>query len=407
MHPTMLRPCAAALLVLRVGVDHAAEIPTLPAVDVVGVTAVPGTDRAARPHSVERTDARRRRDAALAEPQPAGGSCRIVMPSVNVNEIQGNPFQFDVNYRGFTASPLLGTPQGLSVFQDGVRVNEPFGDIVNWDLIPMIAVESISLVPGSNPLFGLNTLGGALVAAYEERPHRAGDRSDGLRRARSAGAGRSRARRPTRRHALLRRRISGLEEDGWRDYSPSRVRNAFRKWDSAQLVRVGLRAHVRKTTVSSATASCPSDARTCGASRSTRARIETRNELLMFALNASYWLTPAQRLSALALSALEPHAHAQRRRERRLRGSARRPDRRWRTARRRVSARTGSRFSGAISGRAQSISPSAPSYDRSRSRFQQTEAEGAFDPTRAGRAHRSRGDRCAAPPARRARRAST
>ena len=62
------------------------------------------------------------------------------MRSVNVNDYQGNPFQMDVQYRGFTASPQLGTPQGLSVFVDGVRVNEPFGDVVNWDLIPLNAI---------------------------------------------------------------------------------------------------------------------------------------------------------------------------------------------------------------------------------------------------------------------------
>lgn len=81
---------------------------------------------------------------------------------VNVNEIQGNPFQPDVNYRGYTASPLLGTPQGLSVFMDGVRLNQPFGDVVSWDLIPRIAISEVTLVPGSNPLFGLNALGGSI-----------------------------------------------------------------------------------------------------------------------------------------------------------------------------------------------------------------------------------------------------
>lgn len=82
--------------------------------------------------------------------------------SVTINDTVANPYQPDVIYRGFTASPLLGTPQGLSVFVDGVRVNEPFGDIVNWDLIPANAIANINLIPGSNPLFGLNTLGGAL-----------------------------------------------------------------------------------------------------------------------------------------------------------------------------------------------------------------------------------------------------
>src|SRR5205085_1713534 len=100
--------------------------------------------------------------------------------SVNVNAAQGNPFQADVQFRGFAASPLLGTPQGISVFVDGVRVNEPFGDAVNWDLIAPSAISSIQIVPGSNPVFGLNTLGGA-IAVYtrsgeSEYPDRPGGR---------------------------------------------------------------------------------------------------------------------------------------------------------------------------------------------------------------------------------------
>jgi outer membrane receptor protein involved in Fe transport len=82
--------------------------------------------------------------------------------SVNLNEVTGNPLQPDVQFRGFTASPLLGTPQGLAVYVDGVRVNEVFGDIVNWDLIPDSIISSINLIGGANPLFGQNTLGGAL-----------------------------------------------------------------------------------------------------------------------------------------------------------------------------------------------------------------------------------------------------
>ena len=80
------------------------------------------------------------------------------LQSVNINDYQGNPFQMDISYRGFSASPQIGTPQGLSVFLDGIRVNEPFGDIVNWDLIPMNALSGMDVFPGSNPLFGLNTL---------------------------------------------------------------------------------------------------------------------------------------------------------------------------------------------------------------------------------------------------------
>ena len=94
---------------------------------------------------------------------------------VSVNETQNNPYQPDVLFRGFTASPLLGTPQGLSVFQDGVRVNEPFGDAVNWDLIPVNAIADMILIPGSNPVFGLNTLGGSLsVTTKNGRTHKGG-----------------------------------------------------------------------------------------------------------------------------------------------------------------------------------------------------------------------------------------
>lgn len=83
--------------------------------------------------------------------------------SVHLNDTQGNAYQVDLNYRGFTASPALGTPQGLSVFLDGMRLNEPFGDVVSWDALPQLAIDKITLIPGSNPVYGLNTLGGAIA----------------------------------------------------------------------------------------------------------------------------------------------------------------------------------------------------------------------------------------------------
>jgi outer membrane cobalamin receptor len=96
------------------------------------------------------------------------------MNGVHVNEVQGNPFQTDVNYRGYTASPLLGTPQGLSVYMDGVRLNQPLGEVVSWDLIPQMVISSSTLMPGSNPLFGLNTLGGALSLQTKDGRNNAG-----------------------------------------------------------------------------------------------------------------------------------------------------------------------------------------------------------------------------------------
>ena len=83
--------------------------------------------------------------------------------SVSVNDVQNNPLQADVQYRGYTASPLLGLAQGLAVYQNGVRINEPLGDTVNWDLVPPSAIYGMSLIGGTNPVFGLNTLGGALT----------------------------------------------------------------------------------------------------------------------------------------------------------------------------------------------------------------------------------------------------
>jgi iron complex outermembrane recepter protein len=83
------------------------------------------------------------------------------LPGVALSDQTGNPFQLDLNYRGFTASPVIGTPQGIAVYQNGVRINEVFGDIVNWDFIPEKAVNQMTLAP-SNPVYGLNAIGGAL-----------------------------------------------------------------------------------------------------------------------------------------------------------------------------------------------------------------------------------------------------
>ncbi len=83
--------------------------------------------------------------------------------SVSWNDAQNNPLQADLQYRGFTASPLLGLAQGIAVYQNGVRINEPLGDAVNWDLLPQSAIQNVALSGGANPLFGLNSLGGSLA----------------------------------------------------------------------------------------------------------------------------------------------------------------------------------------------------------------------------------------------------
>ena len=83
------------------------------------------------------------------------------VPGIIISDTTGNPFQPDIQFRGFVASPVAGTPQGLAVYQNGVRINEAFGDTVNWDLIPTAAIRSVTVVT-NNPAFGLNALGGAI-----------------------------------------------------------------------------------------------------------------------------------------------------------------------------------------------------------------------------------------------------
>ncbi|CAG0958144.1 Ferric-pseudobactin BN7/BN8 receptor [Methylophilaceae bacterium] len=150
------------------------------------------------------------------------------LQSVTVNDYQGNPFQMDVQYRGFSAGPQIGTPQGLSVFFDGIRVNEPFGDVVNWDMIPMNALSSVDVFPGSNPIFGLNTLGGAFTMKTKD-----GFNDVGLDAEILTG---SYGRKYLQAEAGWNNGVIGLfgagnffMEDGWRDNSPSKVNQFFGK----------------------------------------------------------------------------------------------------------------------------------------------------------------------------------
>ena len=158
-------PAAAAAWLLAAGAALAQT--TLQPVEVVGTTPLPGLDvpKDRVPANVQTaTGAEIERSHAT----DLSAFLNRRMGSVHVNEVQNNPFQPDVNFRGFTASPLLGTAQGLSVYFDGVRLNQPFGDVVSWDLVPKSAIASITLLPGSNPLFGLNTLGGALSVVTKD-----------------------------------------------------------------------------------------------------------------------------------------------------------------------------------------------------------------------------------------------
>lgn len=198
---------------------------TAPAVEVVGTSPIPGIGALLDqiPHNVQTVTGRE------IERQHALGTAQALeqgLGSVNLNAGQGNPFQPALNYRGFAASPLLGAPQGLSVYVDGVRVNEAFGDVVNWDLIPAPAIARIDAVPGSNPAFGLNTLGGALSITT-----RTGRGSPGRVAELSSGSfGRTTARVASGEHDAGGDFFIGanLQDDaGWRTHSASRVRQVY------------------------------------------------------------------------------------------------------------------------------------------------------------------------------------
>ncbi|HWW21473.1 MAG TPA: TonB-dependent receptor, partial [Steroidobacteraceae bacterium] len=128
-------------------------------VDVIANTPLPGTaidaDKIpANVESIRAADLTREGSAALA------GTLNRRLGGINLSDTLADPFQPDLIYRGFAGSPVLGTPEGLAVYQNGVRINEAFGDAVNWDLIPDIAIDRVDVV-SANPVYGLNALGGA------------------------------------------------------------------------------------------------------------------------------------------------------------------------------------------------------------------------------------------------------
>jgi iron complex outermembrane receptor protein len=89
------------------------------------------------------------------------------LSDISLDDEQGSQFQPDFSYRGFEASPISGVAEGIAVYQDGIRLNEAFGDNVNWDLVPQFAVRRFTL-QSNNPVFGLNALGGAVTLEMKD-----------------------------------------------------------------------------------------------------------------------------------------------------------------------------------------------------------------------------------------------
>ena len=156
-----LMGCGSLCALFAAAMTHArADTVVLPTFDVVATTPLGGGEInvAQSPFSVWQTGAQ---DIQTFNDTTVPETLARQTPGVTVGNVSGNDFQPDVSYRGFDASPVTGTPIGLAVYQNGVRINEAFGDTVNWDLIPDNAIDKMAIVAG-NPIFGLNALGGAL-----------------------------------------------------------------------------------------------------------------------------------------------------------------------------------------------------------------------------------------------------
>lgn len=142
-----------------------------------------------------------------------------------ISDVQGNPFSQDINLRGFTASPVQGIPQGLAVYLNGVRVNEAFGDTVNFDLVPTVAINQAD-VWTSNPIFGLNALGGAINLHLKN-----GFTYDGLEAEVSGGSfgriGSFLQYGAQKDNWAVYTSGEDIHEDGWRDHSSSTLKRFY------------------------------------------------------------------------------------------------------------------------------------------------------------------------------------
>jgi iron complex outermembrane receptor protein len=203
-----------------------AESLYLPQINVVGVTPLSSTGIPANevPANVQSYSAQQIQNAD--HPDSVLDVLDHYSGSVTLSNTEGNPFQQNLNLRGFTSSPVLGTPQGIAVYQNGVRINEPFGDVVFWDLIPAFAVNEMQVIPGSDPVYGLNALGGAITLQMKNGFNFQGAQMD--------FSGGSWGRRQTTDEYGIQYQnfaaytgIKLAHEDGWRQFSASDLVQSF------------------------------------------------------------------------------------------------------------------------------------------------------------------------------------
>lgn len=150
------------------------------------------------------------------------------VPGISLAEASGNPWQAAITWRGYGVSALQGTEQGMAVYLDGVRFNQPFGDILTLDLLPEAALAGAELREAS-PIYGRNALGGAILLSTvggKQRPGLQGsvaaDSFGGFGGSASWGGD----------NAFLA--IEAVEDEGWRDDSPSSLLRGFGSFDLAR-----------------------------------------------------------------------------------------------------------------------------------------------------------------------------
>jgi hypothetical protein len=163
------------------------------------------------------------KDVTLEGPPSLSRALQTEAQGVHV--LSANPFQPNVFYHGFQASPLQGVSQGLAVYVNGVRFNDPFGDTVNWDLIPDIAIDRINLV-GANPVFGLNALGGALSVQLKNGFTYQGGELDAYGGSFGQIGGDFQYGKQSGDTAFYVA-TSGLHENGWRDFQSSGLKQFY------------------------------------------------------------------------------------------------------------------------------------------------------------------------------------
>ncbi len=216
--------------------------------------------------------------------------------SVTINDAQNNPLQADIQYRGYTLSPLLGLPQGLAVYQNGVRINEPFGDSMNWDVLPESSIASINLIGGANPVFGLNTLGGSLSITtkngFTHKGHSLETYGGSFGRTVSTFESGNN-------NGTWGYFITGeyFNEDGWRDASPSDALNLFGavsyRNDNTTL---DLTLNQANTDLIG-NGSVPAELLELDRSAVFTSPDKTDNEMTMLDLEATHWLTNSIQIS--------------------------------------------------------------------------------------------------------------